>query len=139
MFSPHEGGPATATRSRRRQRPISSDSLAQQPKAKRQRLPLTEQTFLNPDTPPDMFQVTHSKVAMLSSKRDGVENQPIPSTSNGAVSAMPAPKKELSVRSKKTKAGDRISKSDGGIVLVCSRVLSCCMSLLVPLSNIRPD
>ncbi|CAK7213359.1 hypothetical protein SCUCBS95973_001777 [Sporothrix curviconia] len=132
MFSPHEGGPATATRSRRRQRPVSSDSLAQQPKAKRQRLPLTEQTFVNPDVPPEMFQVKADKVAMLSSRRsDGVENRPQPqsttSTTSAASAAAPAtplpaavssaPRKELSVRSKKTKAGERISKGDGSVVL----------------------
>lgn len=135
MFSPHEGGPATATRSRRRQRPVSSDSLAQQPKAKRQRLPLTEQTFVNPDVPPEMFQVKADKVAMLSARRDGVENhstthQNSNGSANSAAAAAAAsastpttsasaPKKELSVRSKKTKAGERISKGDGSVVLVC--------------------
>lgn len=135
MFSPHEGGPATATRSRRRQRPMSSDSLAQQPKAKRQRLPLTEQTFVNPDVPPEMFQVKADKVAMLSARRDGVENHTnqhnsTTSASTAAAAAAAAaaastpttsasaPKKELSVRSKKTKAGERISKGDGSVVLV---------------------
>ncbi|KJR81017.1 nuclear pore complex protein Nup133 [Sporothrix schenckii 1099-18] len=134
MFSPHEGGPATATRSRRRQRPVSSDSLAQQPKAKRQRLPLTEQTFVNPDAVPEMFQVKADKVAMLSARRDGVENHgnnnnvppattPASSTSAAAAAvstpttSASAPKKELSVRSKKTKAGERISKGDGSVVL----------------------
>lgn len=120
MFSPHEGGPATATRSRRRQRPVSTDSLAQQPKAKRQRLPLTEQTFVNPDVPPEMFQVQNDKVARLSSssKRDNIENQTLatPNT-NLSVSITPAPRKELSVRSKKTKAGERISKGDGSVIL----------------------
>ncbi|CAK7205072.1 hypothetical protein SEUCBS139899_007837 [Sporothrix eucalyptigena] len=127
MFSPHEGGPATATRSRRRQRPVSSDSLAQQPKAKRQRLPLTEQTFVNPDVPPEMFQVKADKVAMLSS-RHNVENHAQPPSTTPAAAAVAAatatpttvasaPKKELSVRSKKTKAGERISKGDGSVVL----------------------
>lgn len=109
MFSPHEGGPATATRSRRRQRPISSDTLLQQPKAKRQRLPLTEQTITNPDVPTEMFQVKSDKAAMLSAKRNGIEN--------AAQISQPAPKKELSVRSKKPKAGERISKGDGSVVL----------------------
>ncbi len=113
MFAAHEGGPATATRSRRRQRPASSDSLIQQqPKAKRQRLPLTEQTFVNPEAAPEMFEVKSDKVAMLSVKHDGIENAR-------------APKKEpLAVRSKKPKPGERISKGDGSVVLVCP-VLSC--------------
>lgn len=118
MFSPHEGGPATATRSRRRQRPASStDSLLQQqPKAKRQRLPLTEQTFNNtPEAAPEMFQVKADKAAMLSVKRDGIENTQPPAV-------VATPKKELSVRSKKSKAGERISKGDGSVVLV--RLLS---------------
>lgn len=107
MFSPslHEGGPATATRSRRRQRPLSSDSLVQQPKAKRQRLPLTEQTFVNPDAPPEMLEVKSDKVATLEIRQDGIENFAVP-------------KKDLQVRAKKPKAGDRASKGDGSIVLV---------------------
>ncbi|OAA53242.1 nuclear pore complex subunit [Niveomyces insectorum RCEF 264] len=109
MFSSHEGGPATATRSRRRQRPVSSENLTQQPKAKRQRLPLTEQTFVNPDAPPEMFQVKSDKVAVLNVKRDGIESPPQMTAA--------APIKELSVRSKKTKAGERTSKGDGSAIL----------------------
>jgi hypothetical protein len=108
MFSPalQESGPAKGTRSsRRRQRPSSSDSLVQQPKAKRQRVPLTESTFVNPDAPPEMYQVRPEKLELLSIKRDGIENAS-------------APRKELSVRSKRQKAGERVSKGDGSIVLV---------------------
>lgn len=94
-----------ATRSRRRQRPLSSESLVQQPKAKRQRLPLTEQTFVNPDAPPEMFEVKSGKVATLEARQDGVENFAVP-------------KKDLIVRPKKPKAGDRANKSDGSSVLV---------------------
>lgn len=107
MFSPanHEGGPARGTRSnRRRQRPLNSDSL-EQPKAKRQRVPLAETTFVNPDAAPEMYEVKSDKVTRSGTKRDGVEN-------------FPAPRKELSVRSKKPKAGERISKGDGSVVLV---------------------
>ncbi|KAJ0301186.1 hypothetical protein COL516b_007960 [Colletotrichum fioriniae] len=117
MFSPstNEGGPATATRSRRRQRPASNESLAQQPKAKRQRLPLTEQTFVNPDvsapTGPEMYEVKSDKVATLDKRQDGIENQnPI----------TPTPRKELSVRAKKPKGGDRPTKGDGSVVLTVS-------------------
>ncbi len=112
MFSPalHEGGPAKGTRSsRRRQRPLSSDSSAQQPKAKRQRVPLSETTFVNPDAPPEMFDVKSDKIDLLGIKRDGVET-------------ISAPRKELSVRSKKPKPGERTSKGDGSVVLVC-----CCL------------
>jgi nuclear pore complex protein Nup133 len=109
MFSPsvvNDGGPAMATRSRRRQRPLSSDSLVQQPKAKRQRLPLTEQTFQNPDAPPEMFEVKSDKIAAFEFKQDGIENFAVP-------------KKDLQVRAKKPKAGDRASKGDGSVLLVC--------------------
>lgn len=107
MFSPslNNGGPATATRSRRRQRPISTDNSIQQPKAKRQRLPLTEQTFVNPDAPPEMYEVKSNRIPMLEVRQDGIE-------------AAPAPKKELSVRSKKPKHGERVSKGDGSVLLV---------------------
>ncbi|KAJ9142229.1 hypothetical protein NKR19_g7308 [Coniochaeta hoffmannii] len=107
MFSAavQEGGPAKGTRSsRRRQRPVSSDSLAQQPKAKRQRVPLSETTFVNPEAPPEMYEVKSDKLDIMPIKRDGLDNRP-------------APRKELSVRSKKPKAGDRVSKGDGSVVL----------------------
>ena len=109
MFSPslNNGGPATATRSRRRQRPLSSDNSIQQPKAKRQRLPLTEQTFVSPsDAAPEMYEVKSNRIPMLEVMRqDGIE-------------VAPAPKKELSVRSKKPKPGERVSKGDGSVLLV---------------------
>lgn len=112
MFSPstHEGGPATATRSRRRQRPQSTDSLVQPPKAKRQRLPLTEQTFVNPDAAPETYEVKQDgKVANFEARLDGysVENP-----------TQAPPRKELSVRAKKPKAADRATKGDGSILLV---------------------
>lgn len=109
MFSPslYEGGPAKGTRSsRRRQRPASSDASVQQPKAKRQRVPLSETTTAaNPDAAPEMFEVKADKIDLLGKKRDGVENAGVP-------------RKELSVRSKKPKHGERTSKGDGSIVLV---------------------
>ena len=97
-----------ATRSRRRQRPASSDNSTQQPKAKRQRLPLTESTFVNPDAGPEMYEVKADKIAMLGPRLPAVEK-----------AATPAPNKDLSVRFKKPKPGERISKGDGSVVLVC--------------------
>lgn len=116
MFSPSQnstGGPATATRSRRRQRNASADNtLTQQPKAKRQRVPLTESTFTNPEAPnsqPEMLEVKHDKIARLPSKPDGLENtDPTPRTF----------RREVTVRSKKPKQGERTSKSDGSVELV---------------------
>jgi len=125
MFSPSvtEGGPATATRSRRRQRPLSSESLVQQPKAKRQRLPLTEQTFVRPDAAPEMYEVKSDKAAMRSVKQDGFIE---PATEFAP--SVPGPlvaRRELSMRSKKPRHGERMSKGDGSVVLVriASRII----------------
>lgn len=110
MFSPSvaDGGPATATRSRRRQRPKSSESLVQQPKAKRQRIPLTEQTFANPEPQPDMAEPRTEKIATLDPKHTALLD-------NGHYT----PRKELAVRAKKSKHGDRAAnKGDGSLVLV---------------------
>ncbi|KAJ6786261.1 hypothetical protein PWT90_00801 [Aphanocladium album] len=109
MFSTtvSEGGPATATRSRRRQRPKSQESLVPQPKAKRQRIPLTEQTFVNPDAQPDAAHVPVEKHVPVEPVADvGVEN------------INPLPRKELHVRTKKSKHAERAaSKGDGSVVL----------------------
>lgn len=111
MFSTSvaDGGPATATRSRRRQRPLSSENLVQQPKAKRLRLPLTETTFVSPDPQLEMIEVKTDKVATVHVNNEAVENPP------------PTLRKELNVRAKKSKHGDRAAnKGDGSLVLVWS-------------------
>ncbi|SPN97343.1 related to NUP133 Nuclear pore protein [Cephalotrichum gorgonifer] len=109
MFSPavaEATGPAAGTRSRRRQRPKSTDSLVQQPKAKRQRVPLSEQTFVNPDVRPEMTEVKPDRpvAATPEIKNDGIEN-------------MVVPRKELGLRAKKPRASERVSKGDGSAVL----------------------
>ncbi|KAF9882358.1 nuclear pore complex subunit nup133 [Colletotrichum karsti] len=136
MFSPtmSEGGPATATRSRRRQRPASNESLAQQPKAKRQRVPLTEQTFVNPEvssTPAsEMYEVKSDKVATLDVRQDGIENHHHPIT--------PTPRKELSVRAKKPKGGERPTKGDGSVVLTTNNAYTVSKLPALP-DRIRAD
>lgn len=117
MFSPNQNtpsGPAMSTRSRRRQRPASADnSLTQQPKAKRQRRPLTESNLVNPDphnAQPEMLEVKHDKVARLPSVPDGIENAQTTTT-------RPL-RREVTVRSKKPKQGERTIKSDGSVELV---------------------
>ncbi|GAO18091.1 hypothetical protein UVI_02059750 [Ustilaginoidea virens] len=118
MFNPSvaDGGPATATRSRRRQRPKSTDSSVQQPKAKRQRLPLTEQTFVNPDAQPEMVEVAKADtIATLEPSKDVVSSDhphhPV--------------RKESNVRAKKSKHGDRAAnKGDGSLVLNSHRLVS---------------
>ncbi|KAI1817412.1 Non-repetitive/WGA-negative nucleoporin C-terminal-domain-containing protein [Poronia punctata] len=114
MFAPapangSQNGPATsmATRSRRRQRPLSSDNSLQQPKSKRlrsDRPQVTEQTFVEPATAPETFEVKAAQpVAEI--KQDGVDRP------------MAVPRRELSVRSKKSRPGDRLHKGDGSILL----------------------
>lgn len=102
-----------ATRSRRRQRnPSADNTLNQQPKAKRQRVPLTESAFTNPEVQnaqPEMLEVKHDKIARRPSKPDGLENAP-PTTRSL--------RREVTVRSKKPKQGERTSKSDGSVELV---------------------
>ncbi|KAL2128685.1 hypothetical protein VTI74DRAFT_8834 [Chaetomium olivicolor] len=113
MFTPaHHDGPARGTRSsRRRQRPSSTDASLQQPRAKRQRVPLAETTVANPDAPTETYEVKADKVDLLSTKRDGIESAS-------------APRKELSVRSKKPKPGERTTKGDGSIVLTTNNAFT---------------
>lgn len=109
MFSPTiASGPAAGTRSRRRQRPKSTDSLVQPPKAKRQRVPLTEQTFVNPDVRPEVAEAKPERpAAPVDVRPETIEN-------------MPVSRRELGVRAKKPKASERVSKGDGSSVLVCA-------------------
>ncbi|KAF4966854.1 hypothetical protein FSARC_5511 [Fusarium sarcochroum] len=133
MFSPSaaQGGPATATRSRRRQRPLSSENVAQQPKAKRQRLPLTEQTFVNPDAQQDMIEVkTDGKVATLPTKNKNIDPPE---------SLSPVLRKELNVRAKKAKHGDRAAnKGDGSLVLTSTNAYTVSKLPALP-DRIRTD
>ncbi|KAI2620292.1 Nup133 N terminal like-domain-containing protein [Hypomontagnella submonticulosa] len=92
------------TRGRRRQRPLSSDNSVQQPKAKRQRIPLNEQTFINPSATPETYEVKSARPSMVELKQDGIEESP-------------ASKQELSFRSKKARPSERFSKGDGSTLL----------------------
>ncbi|CAF3636034.1 hypothetical protein QX201_003328 [Fusarium graminearum] len=136
MFSPSiaQGGPATATRSRRRQRPVSSERTTQQPKAKRQRLPLTEQTFVNPDNQQEMVEVkTDAKVATLPTKNKNKNIEPPPEP------ASPVLRKELNVRVKKPKHGDRAAnKGDGSLVLTSTNAYTVSKLPALP-DRIRSD
>ena len=106
MFSPSvTSAPAASASSvrssRRRQRPLSNDGGIPQPKAKRQRSTLNQNTFNPPDGAPEMVEAK-SHVATMP-RRD---------------SSMPE-RREIAVRGKKPKAGDRGAKNDGGVILVC--------------------
>ncbi|KAL3608157.1 hypothetical protein FPOAC2_03150 [Fusarium poae] len=135
MFSPTvaQGGPATATRSRRRQRPVSSERTTQQPKAKRQRLPLTEQTFVNPDNQQEMVEVkTDAKIATLPTKTKSKNIGPPEPPS-------PVLRKELNVRVKKAKHGDRAAnKGDGSLVLTSTNAYTVSKLPALP-DRIRSD
>ncbi|KAL5584971.1 hypothetical protein FOVSG1_014360 [Fusarium oxysporum f. sp. vasinfectum] len=137
MFSPSiaQGGPATATRSRRRQRPLSSEHVAQQPKAKRQRVPLTEQTFVNPDAQQEMIEVkTDGKVATLPAKNKNKNKNIEPPESPS-----PVLRKELNVRAKKAKHGDRAAnKGDGSLVLTSTNAYNVSKLPALP-DRIRTD
>ena len=104
MFSPSVNSvPAGSVRSsRRRQRPLSNDGGIPQPKAKRQRSTLSQDTFTPPDGAPEMVEAK-SHIASLP-RRDG---------------SMPE-RREIAVRGKKPKFGDRGVKGDGTVVLVRS-------------------
>jgi nuclear pore complex protein Nup133 len=103
------------TRSRRRQRPLSSDNSLPQPKSKRlrsDRPQITDQTFVEPPVAPETFEVKAAQPASVEIKQDGIE-RPIA-----------VPRRELSVRSKKGRPGDRLHKGDGTTLLV-SRFAVC--------------
>lgn len=87
-----------------------------QPKAKRQRIPLTEQTFVHPDAQ----QMDAANVPVVE-KHAPVE-QPVADV--GIENMNPLPRKELHVRTKKSKHAERAaSKGDGSVVLVSRQSL----------------
>lgn len=106
MFSTSgtNGTPAPSIRtSRRRQRPASNEGSI--PKAKRHRSALNDQTF----TPPrdDNVEMQETKVQKISSlaRRESPR-------------ATPVLQKEIAVRGKKQRTGERSAKGDGSLVLV---------------------
>ncbi|KAF4125800.1 nuclear pore complex protein Nup133 [Geosmithia morbida] len=139
MFSPSRstGGPATATRSRRRQRPLSSEIATQQPKVKRQRVPLTEQTFADPEPqqqtqqpdpqpgqPQEQRQQqrrhhAHSdSIEVKADKSFGYDQRRNNNDAENLQQQQSTVRRDLSVRAKKTKHGDRAAnKGDGSLVL----------------------
>ncbi|KAI0858598.1 Non-repetitive/WGA-negative nucleoporin C-terminal-domain-containing protein [Xylaria cubensis] len=95
------------TRGRRRQRPSGPDNSLPLPKSKRlrsDRLQVADQTFVEPIAAPETYEVK-SEPSAVEIKQDGIE-QPVPSQ-----------RQELSVRSKKSRPGDRSHKGDGATLL----------------------
>ncbi|KAI0114477.1 Non-repetitive/WGA-negative nucleoporin C-terminal-domain-containing protein [Nemania sp. FL0031] len=115
MFAPaptggsQPGAPTVmTTRGRRRQRPLSSDNSLPPPKSKRlrsDRPQITEQTFVESVTAPETYEVKSAQPSTVEIKQDGIEKP------------VPAPRQELSVRSKKSRPGDRLHKGDGTTLL----------------------
>ncbi|KAI0554598.1 Non-repetitive/WGA-negative nucleoporin C-terminal-domain-containing protein [Xylaria curta] len=96
------------TRGRRRQRPSGPDNSLPLPKSKRLRSDRTqaaEQTFVEPIAAPETYEVKSAQPSAVEIKQDGIE-QPVPSQ-----------RQELSVRSKKSRPGDRSHKGDGATLL----------------------
>ncbi|KAI0424078.1 Non-repetitive/WGA-negative nucleoporin C-terminal-domain-containing protein [Xylaria sp. FL1042] len=115
MFAPaptsnsHNGTPTSmTTRGRRRQRPLSSDNSLPLPKSKRlrsDRPQVTDQTFVEPLASPETYEVKSTQSSAVGLKQDGIERP------------VAAPRQELSVRSKKSRPGDRLHKGDGTTLL----------------------
>ncbi|PQE30489.1 hypothetical protein CJF32_00010252 [Rutstroemia sp. NJR-2017a WRK4] len=105
MFSPAlNPGPAPPVRNtRRRQRPTSNENTLAQPKTKRMRSSYDDTSFAAPESSPEMDEVKSNRVATLTRRESPKE--------------LAGSKREIAVRGKKPKAGDRSSKGDGSVVL----------------------
>lgn len=141
MFSPSlSSGPSKGattnsapmtTRSRRRQRPLSSDNSLPQPKAKRQRRPLTEQTFADPQP----TRAASAAAAPNSYNQNATRQSRPEQRQERAVSQS---NRELSVRPKKSKYADRAARGDGTSLLVSdSRALPQIAFTLISLSTLQ--
>ncbi|KAI9738532.1 MAG: hypothetical protein M1818_005429 [Claussenomyces sp. TS43310] len=96
----------TARTSRRRPRPVSSESSTSQPKAKRRRSALSDQTFLPSDAA--LKEVKSLKCAGAVAKREDTTQ------------IRQMPQRGLPMRWKKAKAGERVSGDDGSVILTCN-------------------
>lgn len=118
MFSPSldKPAPASGRSTRRRQRPSNDSIIAQQPKAKRQRSALSDATFQPPnatnDSALEIEEVKSNKVPTVA-RRTFSRNVSDGPGQSGQV-------RDIVVRGKKPKHGDRAGKGDGSVTLVCS-------------------
>ncbi|TVY91891.1 Nucleoporin [Lachnellula willkommii] len=93
--------------SRRRQRPLSNEGSISQPPPKRQRSALNKETFVPPDgRPHEMTETKTSKPVAALVKQESRE--------------ISGPQKQIAVRGKKSRSGDRTNKGDGSIVLTAN-------------------
>ncbi|KAG9234385.1 Non-repetitive/WGA-negative nucleoporin C-terminal-domain-containing protein [Amylocarpus encephaloides] len=97
---------ATVRTSRRRQRAANEDGSI--PKAKRQRSALNDQTFLPPDGAAEIEETKHHKTPTL--------------TRRESPRAVPVLQKEIAVRGKKQRSGERSTKGDGSAVLTTNDI-----------------
>ncbi|ESZ92355.1 hypothetical protein SBOR_7265 [Sclerotinia borealis F-4128] len=125
MFSPavNAGAPAPVRSSRRRPRPHSNENSLAQPKSKRVRSSYNDQTFA-PNGTPEMDEAKSNKVATLTKRESPKE------ASN--------PRREIAVRGKKSKGGDRAGKGDGSVVLTKNDTYTVSKLLALP-DQIRTD
>ncbi|GAP83269.1 putative nuclear pore complex subunit nup133 protein [Rosellinia necatrix] len=114
MFAPaptsggQHGAPTPmTTRGRRRQRPLNSDNSLPLPKSKRlrsNRALTTDNTAVEPISS-ETYEVKSTQPSAVEAKQDGVEQAAV------------VPRRDLSVRSKKGRPGDRLNKGDGTTLL----------------------
>lgn len=100
---------------------MSSENIAAQPKAKRQRLPLTEATFVNPGTDANEQQQHAAEPEVVEETTTRSKTRKSSSTKSRAedIENHHTPRRELNIRAKKAKHGDRAAnKGDGSLVLV---------------------
>ncbi|TVY67453.1 Nucleoporin [Lachnellula suecica] len=119
MFSPATTNtPAASVRtSRRRQRPIEEDGSIHERKAKRTRSTLHTEVFVRPeDRQPEMAE-TKAQLAVM-------KQQTAPEISG--------PQKDIVVRGKKHRSGERSNKSDGNTVLTENLTYTVSKLLAVP-------
>ncbi|KAL5345102.1 hypothetical protein ACLOAV_010056, partial [Pseudogymnoascus australis] len=113
MFSPAtvNSTPAANTRNaRRRPRPASSENIALQPKAKRQRSSLHDNTFVAPDAASEMQEVKAKKPSVGVARHESIAEP------QGTI------RRDLTVRGKKPKSVERSGKGDGSTVLTSNDV-----------------
>ncbi|KAI2640222.1 Non-repetitive/WGA-negative nucleoporin C-terminal-domain-containing protein [Xylaria nigripes] len=115
MFAPTPTGGSQSgisstmtTRSRRRQRPSSTDHSLPPPKSKRLRSDRSQsasQPPVEPITNPETYEVKSTQSSATEAKQDGIDVPVV------------VQRQELSVRSKKLRNGDRLHKGDGTTLL----------------------
>ncbi|TVY37402.1 Nucleoporin [Lachnellula subtilissima] len=112
--------PAASIRtSRRRQRPLSNEGSISQPPTKRQRSTLNKETFVPPDGRP--LEMTETKTS-----------KPVAALVRQESREISGPQKQIAVRGKKPRTGDRNNKGDGSTVLTANDTYTVSRSISGP-------